>query len=104
MRHQKNSTLPPGVREEKTMRTLSGHHHHRCQVWSSNCTFDIITNRGKFFNTLIQNPKASINYVYDYVGMVHGLFLHLVGSYLQWQATCRVRQELEGLKHMHNNI
>ena len=36
--------------------------------------------------------------------LVHGLFLHLVGSYLQWQATCRVRQELEGLKHMHNNI
>ena len=58
MRHQKNSTLPPGVREEKTMRTLSGRHHHRCQVWSSNCTFDIITNMGKFFNTLIQNPKA----------------------------------------------
>ena len=101
MRHQKNSTLPPGVREEKTMRTLSGRHHRCCQVWSSNCTFDIITNRGKFFNTLIQNPKASINHVYVYVGP---WVTPASGSYLQWQATCRVRQELEGLKHMHNNI
>ena len=89
MRHQKNSTLPPGVREEKTMRTLSGRHHHRhrCQVWSSNCTFDIITNRGKFFNTLIQNPKASINYVYVYVGPwvipASGWFLPAVAGNMQ---------------------
>ena len=55
MSHQKNSTLPPGVREEKTMKTLSGRHHHRrCQVWSSNSTF---------FNSLIQNPSIKIHAV-----------------------------------------
>ena len=103
MRHQKNSTLPPGVREEKTMRTLSGRHHHRhrCQVWSSNCTFDIITNRGKFFNTLIQNPKASINYVYVYVGTIGRACGQVCGP---WVISASGWFWLEGLKHMHNNI
>ena len=80
MRHQKNSTLPPGVREEKTMRTLSGRHHHRhrCQVWSSNCTFDIITNRGKFFNILIQNPLVG-----PWVIPASGWFLPAVAGNMQ---------------------